>query len=589
MVPQPILDTSFSVTVCQPPTTVLNKLSVQKISTLSQFTHILMEMKKHYAEAKTSVPMEILRQCENQLFAVESKDGFWYRAELLKVTEADELIFNLFDYGRQETVEHPKVRHLDIKFRNFNKMATEIYLPIEQFTEKIGPNVIMEEIEHLTKNISVILKVIENYRGRWIVDVVSNGFSISQALKEKKLAIACPMARVRKQIDRELEETRPDQEDVEPRKLEAIEIGHFDSPERIFVQLKSELPLLKQMQETLQIIAPSLNAVGALRVGEMCIAQNSFDNQWYRAKILDSAPDMTSVQFVDYGNTDVITSDKGAKLKKMVDEFANIPEYAKFCSLPMRPVGDRRRTEWDDDVFTVFSHYLEKPDKECEFLTETKLHRYFIHLFVQGEDMENVLKSRGLGTSVELIRSNSICYVSHINALSEFFIQLDKDGTVLDLLHDYFRNVDSLVTVTEPKEGEIYAAQFLDDSEWYRAKLMKGKAADGTWDVLFIDYGNVASVKSLKEITSKEIRDIVPLSKKCKLYLPKNILTVSVEAEMLFEEVARAGATVMTVNLVSLERDLSVVELVVSESGKNLLELLPLKRNPYENDSEFDP
>lgn len=590
ILPQLLLEDSFSATVSQAPTTVLNRLSVQLISSLAPLTRLLLDMQKHYAEDAAVVKLEVLRQCVNQHFAVKAKDGFWYRAELLQVTDSNELLFDVFDYGPRDLIPLANVRNLDLKFRGLNKMATTVYLLIDNFSDKIPTEVVMKEIQSLTRNIALIVKVIENYRGRWIVDIVSNGFYIGQALGEKKLAISCTMAQVRKQIDRELQEAQNRVGEGEPepvvelRKLEAIEIGHFDSPERIFVQLLKEKPELRRMQETLQIIAPSLTPVGAAKMGELCIAMNSFDGMWYRARILDSAPDMTSVQFIDYGNTDVITTDKAAKLKQMVDGFASIPEFAKFCSLPMRPGtgSDRRRTEWDDDVFAVLTEYLDRPDKECEFLTETKMRRHFIRLFVQGEDMEQVLKSRGWGESIELIRSGSTCYVSHINSLEEFFLQLDVDATVLDLLLHYLDQADSFEAVAEPIVGVTYAALY-EDELWYRARVVKKGAGADEWTVVFVDYGNVAQVTSLKVIASKDISEIPPLSRKCKLYLPKNVLGVSMETENLFEEIAKSGATVMTVNLVNVERDYSVVELVVQESGTNVLDMLPLKMNPYEN------
>lgn len=549
-------------------------------------------MKKHYDDNEEVIPRATLAQCQDQYFAVQTEDSYWYRAQLKAITD-DQFTFHLFDYGRLQPVPQTKVRHLDLKFCGLNKMATPVYLPIEQFSDQIATEVVMREIHNLTKNISLLVKVLENYRGCWIVDIVSNGFGIGQALAEKKLAITCTMAQVRKQIDRDLEAEAVEDEQVEvereTRNLVPIEIGHFDSPERIFVQLKSDLPALKQMQETLQIIAPSLTALGAVRMGELCIAQNSFDGQWYRARILDSAPDMTSVQFIDYGNTDVITSEKGSKLKQIIEQYKDIPEFAKFCALPMRPgTADQRRSEWDDDVFPLLGQYMDRPDKECEFLTETKLKRHFIRLFVQGEDMEQVLRQHKWGESMHLIRTGAVCYVSHINSLAEFFLHLDADGTVLDLLNDYFRTAHQFQAVKEVQVGSVYAALYEEDNEWYRGKVVRQSSGGDKWEVFFIDYGNTATVSCLKEIDSKEIRDIPPLSRKCKLHMPKNILGVSMDAENLFEEIAQNGMTVMIVTLVNHQRDYSVVELVVRETGQSVLELLPLNINPYEHDPEFD-
>lgn len=45
-----------------------------------------------------------------------------------------------------------------------------------------------------------------------------------------------------------------------------------------------------------------------------------------------------------------------------------------------------------------------------------------------------------------------------------------------------------------PKVGEVSAAKFSEDDQWYRAKIVK--LTDKSANVLFIDYGNVCKNKT---------------------------------------------------------------------------------------------
>lgn len=590
---QPFLSSSFSVTVCTGPTCALNRVHVQKIDALAQITKLLVDMNKFYedpAQLSVRVPSSSSALQEGKLCAIQAADGFWVRGRILAMeTQPPVIQARLIDYGRDETVELAKVRLLDEKFQNLDVQATEVFLPIDKFSDKISDKVVANSIVALTKNMSVLLKVIENYRGRWIVELVSNGFTISEVLEEKKLAIRCGLTMIHKQIDKLENAVQPDTTVFCARPvdmLDEVTVSHFDSPERFFVQLHSDLPKLQQMQENLQIIASSLIPLTTIKVHEYCIVRNSFDYQWYRARILDSAPDMTSVQFVDYGNTDVITTDKGAKIKSMLEEFRTIPDFAKFCSLPMRPWANR--SEWDDRAFDLFTRHLQNANQvTCKFLTETKLKKHYVRLFINDQDMEDVLSESHLGIPVNILPSNLVCYISHVNCLADFYIQFEQDATVLDLLNQYLKNADALLTVAEPEAGGIYAAQFRDDMEWYRVKVLKPRLKPGgPVEVCFLDFGNVDEVIDLKEI-NVEIKTVPHLARQCKLFQPKNVFNFSIEAETRFQEIAQMGATVMQVVLVQMDKDVAVVELLVVETGQNLLELLPLDKNPYKTDVDL--
>lgn len=566
LLPEPIVEDRLTVTVSAGPKKAINRLYVQRITSLRQITQLHIELCEVCENISTVLSMDELKA--QGVVAIKSSDGFWYRGQLISGLEKDSLTFLLVDYGREETVDLKTVRWLPPKYQTLKKLAISCYIPFEKFSDRVPHETICAEVSSLTKEMAVILHVIELYRGHLIADVVSNGFHIDHALQDLKYAIRCDLAKVRNQIDAEMGKAV---KTVSVNK-EAVEISHFDNPERVFVQLKRDLGNLRQMQENLQIVAPSMKNVMISKVGQLCVARNSFDGVWYRAKVLDYAPDITTVQFIDYGYTDVIT-ERQNQVKEMMPEFEKFEQFARFCSLAMRP--EDNRTEWDEKVLEIFNNIMIKSITECQFLTKSKSEKYYVKLFIDGEDMDTILLRHKVGVKFDLIMSESVCYVCHINSLSDFYIQLERDGKALDLLAKYFKNSDDFPNLTkdEMKIGQICGAQFPDDDLWYRARIVSKPTSEPAIDVQFIDFGNITEVKRLKRI-SKEVENLPVLAKKCRLEMPKSVLNFSAEAEKRFHDVAQMGATVMRVDLVSMERDVAVVELFRVDNGRNVFDEL---------------
>ena len=89
--------------------------------------------------------------------------------------------------------------------------------------------------------------------------------------------------------------------------------------------------------------------------------------------------------------------------------------------------------------------------------------------------------------------------------------QIGSGTSALQSLMDSFRkfhinkaNAQSLPSA--PKTGEIVAAQFSEDGEWYRAKIRRNDRDNKQADVLYIDYGNSETVKwdKLRPLTQPE-------------------------------------------------------------------------------------
>uniref|UniRef100_H0VTY9 Tudor domain containing 6 n=1 Tax=Cavia porcellus TaxID=10141 RepID=H0VTY9_CAVPO len=86
-------------------------------------------------------------------------------------------------------------------------------------------------------------------------------------------------------------------------------------------------------------------------------------------------------------------------------------------------------------------------------------------------------------------------YVSHINDLSDFYVQLTEDEAEINCLSERLNDVK-----TRPQnyagpfqKGDIICAIFSEDSLWYRA-VVEEQQPNNLLSVQFIDYGNVSVV-----------------------------------------------------------------------------------------------
>lgn len=347
----------------------------------------------------------------------------------------------------------------------------------------------------------------------------------------------------------------PDPEDPF-KNMESGMLSHCDNPGRFFIHHKSKLNELHKLQENLQIIASSLPPLMRIIKGANCISLYSVDHQWYRAKIMDS--ELMVVQFIDYGNTDALTDTTDIKEMSV---FPDIEPLCIPCALAIKPRGT---ADWVDAANAFFNASYTKT-VHFEYITKSPS-KNFIRLFIDGIDVANRLIEDDFARPLETVPSGETCFVSHVNNLSDFYIQMEQDAKGLDLIESYLADNEQLPVIKEFIPGLICAALFLDDENWYRAKL-EAKRENG-YEVLFIDYGNRAISPQVKEI-SQDIADLPFLSKKCALQLPNDLICWSEAAEEKFSDISALGETVFVVELKE-PNDHAIVDLFVD--GRSIIE-----------------
>lgn len=344
--------------------------------------------------------------------------------------------------------------------------------------------------------------------------------------------------------------------------MEHAVLSHCDNPTRFFVHLQHKLDELRNLQENLQIVASSLPPLMSVSNGAFCISHYSVDKQWYRAKIMDS--ELMVIQFIDYGNTDALTDTTDIKEMSV---FPDIEPLCLPCALPIKPNGT---ADWVDAANAIFNDSYQKV-LHYEYITRgDNIKKSYIRLLIDGVNIADKLVQDGFAKPLELVQSGENCFISHVNSLSDFYIQYEKDSKALELIEIYLAGNEKLAPINKFERNKIVAALFPDDLMWYRAKLLREIPSKGH-EVLFIDYGNTSISPECREI-SQEIAQLPSLSKKCALELPDHCIAWSEQAEEKFSEISALGETIFTVELREPASDHAIVHLLID--GQNIIEEL---------------
>uniref|UniRef100_A0A182QBN1 Tudor domain-containing protein n=1 Tax=Anopheles farauti TaxID=69004 RepID=A0A182QBN1_9DIPT len=580
IVEMPVLLSTFNVYVtCVESTSCLY---VQNARWHEEIAKLADDLYEYYEKQQDMLPQANLAM--NEMCAAKSQDdSSWYRAKIVSLQEIDRIEVLLVDYGYREHMKHSDLKALAPQFlEQHSAFAHRVHLPMVAIAG-VEEQRVKSEITELTGTYELTLKVIEFRNGIWIVDITSNDYSIVSVLKDRQLVADLDYETILNQRQASTPTpgtaVRPSIEDHEAKhqKIKA-KICHVDNPSQLFIQLESDLKDLHQLQENLQIIASSLPPLRDFSADRYCIAQYSADDLWYRALIIDSHDDLI-IQFVDFGHTDIVTSNKKGTLRDINDDLMRWKIYAKQCAMLVQPSSPeqkadssapakgRKKTAAWKEVATSILRALD--EVEVQFLAEAQGVHY-ISVRSGEKDITEMLVEKKLGTRLLYVPSGQKCFTSHTESLDEFYLQLERDVNALDTMGNYLADATKFEDVVEPRVGMVCLAEFADDGLWYRVEVL-AIPQPGQYEVLFLDYGNGATVSKLKEL-EPAIAELVRLCTKCTLRLPENVKSWSEAAQEKFLELTAMGQTVFTVQLHSPGPSSATVELF--HEGKNIVEQL---------------
>lgn len=520
--------------------------------------------------------------------AVKSIDENWYRATIVNVTDTDVTVKYL-DYGNSEIIERKYVKDLADNFRKIPTYAVRVYLPL---VSEFGDNeTVVNKMTALTKDYILLMTILEQYKNQWIIDIGLNDVSIIDAMKMENLGSELDLAKLRAQIDSDITNVKPmvvqvveqqttidtsnststsDKNVDEGKSLLCAFITHVESPEKFYLQLQSEQASLNLLQENIQIVAESLPLLEDFIVGKHCIVKYSFDNCWYRAVILDTDTKITTIRYIDYGNYDTITDSTSIRI--MNDVFFDVPEYAICCSLPI-VCRQSNTNDWPSEACQLLRDIMSDVVK-FRYINKTTLQN-FIELYAMERDITKEILTAGYGIELMPIDDYQKCYLSHINSLNDFYIQLSKDTIALEKMSKYLEDESNMLPLEHVSniENTMCIALF-EDNLYYRAKILQHTEDDNNLtEVLFVDYGNTSFVTNdcMRNYVEPKIAELPSLSKNCELRLPETVTEWSRQAEEKFAELTDDGRVVLTVKVISLGRK-SIIDLFID--GNSISDIL---------------
>lgn len=497
---------------------------------------------------------EIADAVENRLCVVKSNDTFC-RAKIIKKTDDRQVFVNLIDYGMNENVACDKLKILDSRFHVPHQLAIHVSLnvtldgtPSEQ-VNALKPHLIGKEFTATFYNV----------RKNWIVELVENGVKLSETLK------ALNLVKEVTEVDSVVK--------IPSGERFRCHVSHADSPAQFWIQRDDEIAELKELQSELQRSVSTYQAVEkVLEEGSLCAVCS--DNVWYRAEIIDADEEITTARFIDYGRTDVISS-KPENLKILSDSMKEKKVFGIKCRLDVLPIDSE---EWSDGICKWMEN-LKTLSLEAGVIVDGVPKR--IDLFIDGKkSVVDTLVEEGKAVKVhhddELVEElvdveldPRSAFISHINSISDFYVQEEKSVSNLEKIQDRFMVAEMLPKVTDVKVGTLCVAKYTD-GDWYRARVL-APGETGT-KVLFIDYGNNAEVTEIRVIPD-DVASIPPLARWCSLLKPYYATNWPQEAFDTFCELAADGATIFLLDVL-VEAEKAIVKLTL-ENGDIAEQLAP--------------
>ena len=300
-------------------------------------------------------------------------DGMWYRAVVEQQLSDSRMLVMFVDYGNHDSVAVDSIRRITTAFTRFPLQARQCFLTGIQRQSFWSQDVVNFLKGRLTgrRFIAEIESVTGKELGLKLFEVSPDRephrISINQDLIQRNFARSHEVC-----FYRRLEVNVPKEDQFDVFITEVIHPGEIWA-QVVYAESHNLLNLLlKQInQHCLSTTVPNIMP----NPGQECCALFTQDNTWYRARVLECPkPGEIVVQYVDFGNCELVTPDK---IRPTKEEFFGLPAQALKLSLAnVRPVCH----VWNQEAVEWLKHIVNKK------LKTKVVHRLPQHLVVLLED-----------------------------------------------------------------------------------------------------------------------------------------------------------------------------------------------------------
>ncbi|KAJ8264715.1 hypothetical protein GJAV_G00152940 [Gymnothorax javanicus] len=245
--------------------------------------------------------------------------------------------------------------------------------------------------------------------------------------------------------------------------------------------------------------------------GEPCFAVFPGDGSWYRAMVLDLAPDKkATVYFVDYGNTSEVEL---THMQAIPAQFLKLPFQAIRCWLAG---AEPLKGSWEADAVRQFQVLMVGRKLQAQVCSITE-RGFGVELLADGQSIAALLVAEGLA---EASSQNSPTVAPHSppgNTGGTFPV----DWKTVELLRNKpFQ--PRVAAVVSPSLFYIMREDNKGDKSWYRAVVLQ--VTGGEAEIVCADYGNVVKVP---------LSSVVPIDEH-HLLLPFQIARCALSGKELF-------------------------------------------------------
>ena len=263
-------------------------------------------------------------------------------------------------------------------------------------------------------------------------------------------------------------------------------------------------------------------------VGSLVCGKFSQDGSWYRAEVLESSADSCRVRFIDFGNSETV---RLSDMTECPSEFVSNPILACCCQLGgiTPPPGS---TTWSDKAIQLLKEATSGVPLQAKVIDSNSSPPALKLTNSEDVDLCTVLIGQGLAAaskpsnlspmakSTTRVSSDRVCpmvaslqkvslppknkpfylIVTDVYSPDKLYLQTLEDAGAIDelveLLNKHFSENKPVSFPQSPAMGSLVCAKFSQDGGWYRGEVLETSSASADCcRVLFIDYGNIESVK----------------------------------------------------------------------------------------------
>ncbi|KAK7866892.1 hypothetical protein R5R35_001635 [Gryllus longicercus] len=448
-----------------------------------------------------------------------SEDNAWYRAVIANAPNEGVTEVHFVDYGNHEAVPLSDIKEVVPEFLNIPLFGVScslfaVKVPVtewssDQVTEFLTLTDGKKLEAHFIKKEGPLFEVVlfdtEDPSSSINEKFGALKASIEEGMSKKTFKQALPLQKSAFKHSAETEIVYASSDDsfatfeFSSMETDTVSVTWFINPGQFFCQRNSMraefVSMVNDIQTSYKGRAPHK---GELPVGCPIIAQFPADKVLYRAEIKEIIGLKYQVQYIDYGNMELLASSNIWPIEK---RFMVLPKQAIECCVSgINPI----ESEWPKDC-VEFDKLFGAENLECTFY-DNKEGKHLVTLQVNGKDIAEELVACGLALrkveekviseeklALKLLKEQQIpAHVSFIESVSKFFVHLDPvvAKSIQDKVDKHMsENKDTALLLQADMVDHQMCLATPDGNQWYRGKIIDTSGTVGVC-VTFVDFGD---------------------------------------------------------------------------------------------------